>query len=72
MFGLGFSEILLILIVVLLVFGPKQLPEVARSLGQMLGELRRTMDDVRREIVLSPHETQPPTLPEEKKTPDSD
>lgn len=53
MFGLGFTEILFILVVALLVFGPKKLPEVSRSLGRALGELRRTADDFRREIALS-------------------
>jgi sec-independent protein translocase protein TatB len=54
MFGLGFSEILLILVVALLVFGPKRLPEIAQSLGRALGEFRRTLDDVKREMVLPP------------------
>ena len=56
MFVLGFSEILLILAVALLVFGPAQLPQAARSLGRIIGELRRAMDDVRREIILPPLE----------------
>lgn len=50
MFGLGFTEILLILIVALLVFGPKRLPEVARSLGRITGDLRRTLDELRQEV----------------------
>lgn len=58
MFGLGFTEILFILVVALLVFGPKKLPEVSRSLGRALGELRRTADDFRREIALSDMEAQ--------------
>lgn len=53
MFGLGFSEILFILLIALLVLGPKKLPEVSRSLGRALGELKRTADDFRREIALS-------------------
>jgi TatA/E family protein of Tat protein translocase len=54
MFGLGFSEILLILVVALLVFGPKRLPEIAQGLGRALGDLRRTLDEVKREMVFSP------------------
>ncbi len=38
---LGISEILLILIVALLLFGPKKLPEIARSLGHFMGEFTR-------------------------------
>lgn len=54
MFGLGFSEILLILVVALIVFGPKRLPEIAQGLGRALGDFRRAMDDVKREMVFPP------------------
>jgi sec-independent protein translocase protein TatB len=42
MFGLGLSEIIFLAIIALVVIGPKQLPEVARTLGRFLNELRRT------------------------------
>jgi sec-independent protein translocase protein TatB len=41
MFGFSLSHILVVLILALIVIGPKQLPEVARALGRMLTELRR-------------------------------
>jgi Tat protein translocase TatB subunit len=47
MFGIGFFEIIVILIVALLVVGPTKLPEVARSIGRALGEFRRMADDVK-------------------------
>lgn len=47
---LGGSEIFLILIVVLLLFGGKRLPELARSLGRGLAEFRRATQAVQREI----------------------
>jgi len=50
MFGLGFSEIIMVLVVVLLVLGPKHLPGAARSLGKALAEFRRSVDDIKREI----------------------
>ncbi len=50
MFGLGFQEILLIMIIALIVFGPKKLPEVARMLGRTVGELRRSLDDFKLDI----------------------
>lgn len=53
MFGLGIKEVLVVFVVALLVFGPKKLPEVARSLGKMLGSLRRTLDDIKHETNLS-------------------
>jgi sec-independent protein translocase protein TatA len=49
-FGVGPTELMVILIIALLVFGPKRLPEVGRTLGKSLRELRRASDDVRGEI----------------------
>jgi TatA/E family protein of Tat protein translocase len=51
MFGLGFTEILVILVVALLVFGPDKLPELARSLGRGLSEFRRASNDLRRSVL---------------------
>ncbi len=42
MFGFGsFSHLLVVLVLALILIGPKQLPEVARTLGRLLNELRR-------------------------------
>jgi TatA/E family protein of Tat protein translocase len=51
--GIGGWEVLVILFVVLLVFGPKRIPEVARGLGKGMRELRRISTDFQREINLS-------------------
>ncbi len=40
-FGIGMGEVLLILIVALLVFGPRRLPEIGRTLGRMMHVLRK-------------------------------
>ncbi len=51
MFGsLGFPELLFILVLALLVFGPRRLPEVGRTIGRALGEFRRATHDLKRSI----------------------
>ena len=45
------TELLVILVVGLLVLGPKRLPELARSLGRGLAEFRRASTDMRREFL---------------------
>lgn len=54
MFSLGFTEILLILTVALLVLGPSQLPTLAKTIGKTMGELRRTLDDLKKDISFQP------------------
>ncbi|WP_290925250.1 Sec-independent protein translocase protein TatB [Halodesulfovibrio sp.] len=60
MFGIGTTEILVILVVALIVLGPKSLPKVARTLGKGLAEFRRVSTDFQRtintEIALDEHE----------------
>lgn len=50
MFGIGSTELVVILIVALIIIGPSKLPEVAKSLGKALGEFRRVSTDVKRTI----------------------
>ena len=51
MFGsLGFTEIAFILVLALLLFGPKRLPEIGRTLGKGLAEFRRASNDLRRTL----------------------
>lgn len=52
MFGIGTSEVLIILVVALLVIGPSKLPELARTLGKGLAEFRRVSSDVKNTIEL--------------------
>ena len=51
MFGIGMTELLVILAIGLLVLGPKRLPGLARSLGRGLAEFRRASTDLRREFL---------------------
>src|ERR1035437_9648824 len=50
MFDVGFSELLVIAIVALVVIGPERLPKVARTAGLLLGRLQRYVNDVKADI----------------------
>ena len=50
MFDIGFSELLVIGIVALIVIGPQKLPGVARTVGHLLGRLQRYVADVKADI----------------------
>lgn len=50
MFDVGFSEILVILLVALIVIGPERLPQVARTLGRWWGGLQRYVASVKQEV----------------------
>ena len=50
MFDVGFSELIVIAIVALVVIGPERLPKVARAAGHLLGRLQRYVNDVKSDI----------------------
>ncbi|HKZ75100.1 MAG TPA: twin-arginine translocase TatA/TatE family subunit [Actinomycetota bacterium] len=62
MFNIGPLELMVILVIALLVVGPKRLPEVGRSIGRGLREFRKAQDEVQRSIRLSLDE-EPPSAP---------
>ena len=67
MFGVGTQELLIILLVVLVLFGSKRIPEVARSLGTGMQSFRRVLRDAQREIdtvvLREPDRTEPHGTP---------
>ena len=75
--SIGMPELILIFIVALIVFGPKKLPEIGKSLGRGLAEFKKASDELRQniqnEINTLPTETkvEPPTEAEPRKDPDS-
>ena len=50
MFDIGFSELMVIAVVALIVIGPERLPRVARTLGHLFGRLQRYVNDVKADI----------------------
>lgn len=50
MFGIEFSELLVIAVVALIVIGPEKLPKVARTLGALVGRMQRYMAQVKEEV----------------------
>jgi sec-independent protein translocase protein TatA len=61
MFGLGYQELLIILVIVLVLFGANRLPELARSLGSSVKEFKKGVNDANKE------EATPARKEEEKK-----
>jgi len=51
MFGIGTEELVLILVIALVVLGPDRMPKLARDLGRMVGDFRRTSDELRNEFL---------------------
>ena len=50
MFDIGFSELMVIAVVALIVIGPERLPKVARTLGILFGRMQRYVNDVKADI----------------------
>jgi len=49
-FGIGFLEVLLILVVALIIWGPKRLPEIARTLGKAMRALKKASNDLTSQV----------------------
>jgi sec-independent protein translocase protein TatB len=72
-FDVGFSELVLLFIIGLLVLGPQRLPKVAAEIGKWVGRARRTATELRRqlerEIELNDLQPPPPGSPTDTQTP---
>lgn len=64
--SLGFGEILIILVIALIVFGPRRLPEMGRTIGRSLREFSRTTSEIRSEITAD-LDDEPPRLTAEQR-----
>ncbi len=63
MFDIGFQELILILVVALLVFGPTRLPELGRALGRAMREFRRATEEFRTTVETNLHLNEPDPVP---------
>ena len=66
MFGLGPWELLVIFVVIIILFGPKRLPELARSLGRSIKEFKHASQGLKEELDLDNLEEPAITEPEPK------
>jgi len=63
MFGnLGFPELLIIMVVILLLFGAKRIPEIAGSMGKGIREFKKNINDATREVTSETSAAEPPRL----------
>ncbi|MDP1758187.1 MAG: Sec-independent protein translocase protein TatB [Thermodesulfovibrionales bacterium] len=60
MFDIGMQELILIFIVALLVFGPKRLPELGRTIGKGMAEIKKAMYGVKEQIDSELHDIKEP------------
>jgi sec-independent protein translocase protein TatA len=66
MFGsLGMPELLVILVIALIVMGPRKLPELGRSLGRGIAEFKNATNDLHRSLAESNHVEKQPTALDE-------
>src|ERR1043166_5024292 len=64
MFDIGLQELILIFVIALLVFGPKNLPQLGRSLGRAMREFKKASDEFRSTIETNLKINEPDSLPE--------
>ncbi|NMC61965.1 MAG: hypothetical protein GYA55_02225 [SAR324 cluster bacterium] len=50
MFGISITELIVILGIALIIFGPEQLPDLLQNLGRLLGKMQKELDGIRREL----------------------
>ena len=58
LFGISMGEVVLVFLVVLLLFGSKKIPELARGLGKGINEFNKATDEIKREFSASTQEMQ--------------
>jgi sec-independent protein translocase protein TatA len=64
--NIGATEILLLLLLALLLFGAKRLPEIGRSFGNAIREFKKSVKDAQADVEADPQETKPRTSESQK------
>jgi sec-independent protein translocase protein TatA len=67
MFGLGYQELLLILVIVLILFGAQRLPDLARSLGSSVKEFKKGINEISKEDVTKKDDAAPAAKKDDEK-----
>lgn len=70
--NLGGQEMIIIFVIVLLLFGAKKIPELARGLGKSMGEFKKAREEFEREIQRSEDEATKPAVKDRKPSKDAD
>ena len=66
-FGIGIGEILLILVIALIIWGPGRIAEIGRTLGKVVRNLRKVTSDVAEQLTRETEEQEKEQLPEQRK-----
>jgi TatA/E family protein of Tat protein translocase len=66
MFGIGTTELIIIMFIILLIFGAKKLPELAQGLGKGIREFKRASNEIQEELKIDNE----PVPPQKKATPE--
>ena len=66
MFGIGPSELVIVGVLFLVIFGPSKLPQMARDAGRLMTEARRAMDDFKEELTSAGEEEEDDKKPAKK------
>ena len=61
--NIGFGEVFLIFIFIIIFFGPQKIPDIMKSTGKIIAEFRKAMRDVESEISNLPKQKKPPDPP---------
>jgi TatA/E family protein of Tat protein translocase len=67
MFGIGTTELIIIMFIILLIFGAKKLPELAQGLGRGIREFKKASNDIQEELSMNKPDEQIKSTESEKK-----